>query len=90
MMNEEQKLHFTIETQIEKATDELLCELLDEGYKGWVDIQIDISTKKGQVIVEAKSHKVSTLGQPHAKNSMRFHVASQGVKLISSNIRTTS
>lgn len=81
-MKEEKRLQFTIEMQMAKAVDELLADLIEEAYEGYVDIVANIKTKKGQVILDTKVHKMKSPNEPRPQNSMRFHVLPPKAKLI--------
>ena len=81
-MKEEKRLQFTIEMQIAKATDELLAELIEDGYEGYADIVASIKSKKGQVVVDTKVQKIISPAEPRPKSSMRFHVLPPKAKLI--------
>ena len=80
----EEKLEFTLRVQADKAKDEILWNLLEEPYNGFVDIWPMIYKKKGKVVLEVKFEKVKTSDQKLTnKDSTRYHVLpGRGVKII--------
>jgi hypothetical protein len=83
-ITDEEKLNFTLKTQADKATNEILWQLLDEKYNGFVDLWPQIYKKKNQIILEIKYKKIKSSTDPKTNtNSIRYHVlAEKGVKLI--------
>lgn len=83
-ITKDEKLEFTLRVQAEKAKDEILWELLDEKYNGFVDIWGEVSNKNGKVALEMKFKKVivSTDSLTN-ENSVRYHILpGKGVKVI--------
>ena len=89
-VTEQERLAFTLQIQAERATHELLYELLvTEKYDGYVDIWPHVSwdKKHGKVKLEVACRKVKL---SHSKktnsNAVRYHVsqtiAGGGVRLI--------
>lgn len=52
------KLTYTINVQIKKSTDELLCELFEANYSGFVDIVAKPEKTNKELSVTVTSHKV--------------------------------
>jgi len=90
-LTEKEKLSYTIETQTQKAIEELLSDAFYiEKYEGFLDIwpveiNLEEQTKKNKVLkIEFQSKKVKSFGSPSEnKNAIRYHISqSKGVKRI--------
>jgi len=83
-VTKDEKLEFTLRVQADKAKDEILWELLEEKYNGFVDIWPEMYKKKGQLVLEMKFLKVKTSDESVTnENSVRYHVLpGKGVKII--------
>lgn len=79
-----EKLEYTIKFQGERAINELLSELIEQGYQGYVDIWFSTETKEGEVLFKVESKKITHKSQPLTNpNTARFHIEpSKGAKLI--------
>ncbi len=82
-ITEEEKAKFTLCVQADKARDELLAEVYESGYEGYLDIWGVVSrNKKKKLVLDVKCAKVM---YPNALTShpdaARYHVAQgKGVK----------
>ena len=74
-ITEQEKAVYTLKLQLQKATEELLAEAYESGYTGYLDIWPVIKTKKGQLIMEVESKKVShsSASSTH-EEAMRYHI----------------
>lgn len=83
-VTKDEKLEFTLRVQSDKAKDEILWQLLDENYNGFVDIWPEIYKKKGKLVLEVKHLKVKTSEEKSTnENSTRYHILpGKGVKII--------
>ena len=80
----DEKLLFTLKLQMEKLTDEILADLMEERYTGVVEIWPVHTYTKGEVKLEVKFEKISSTAlKKKNKLSLRYHVLpDKGVKLI--------
>lgn len=83
-VTKDEKIEFTLRVQADKAKDEILWQLLDEKYNGFVDIWAEIYKKKGKLVLEVKHAKIKTSDETLTnKNSVRYHILpGKGVKII--------
>lgn len=74
-ITEQEKALYTLKLQLEKATEELLAEVYEAGYTGYVDIWPVVKTNKKQLILEVESKKVlhASSGLSH-QEAMRYHI----------------
>jgi hypothetical protein len=74
-ITEQEKAVYTLRLQLQKATEELLAEVYEAGYTGYVDIWPVIKSNKKQLILEVESKKVLTASSSLSHNeAMRYHV----------------
>lgn len=74
-ITEHEKALYTLKLQLQKATEELLAEVYEAGYTGYVDIWPVLKTKKTQLIMEVESKKVLLAVSPMSHNeAMRYHI----------------
>lgn len=74
-ITEHEKTLYTLKLQLQKATEELLAEVYDAGYTGYVDIWPIIKSNKNQIIMEVESKKVLLAVSPLSQNeAMRYHI----------------
>jgi hypothetical protein len=86
-ITQEEKLAFTLELQLEKATDELLGELFyKEEYDGFVDIWWKIKTDRKKLTVVIGKEKVLLANSaPKHKNYTRYQVIkNKGIRVVES------
>lgn len=86
-ITEKEKLEYTLAVQAEKGTDELLAELLEQKFDGYVDIWPVVKKAKNKVVLELLMKKVlSVTDKISNKNATRWHVsqAKYGVRCIGS------
>jgi hypothetical protein len=83
-VTEEERLEFTLRIQASKGTDELLNDLLDKNYNGFVDIWPEIKKVKKEVVLTIKYDKVKLSSEPLSnENAVRYHIfPGKGVKII--------
>jgi len=83
-ITEQERLSYTIKMQADKATQELLYDLLiTQKYDGFVDIWPEIKpNKKNTLVLEIKSKKVSQYTSLTNSHSTRYHISQKhgGVK----------
>lgn len=74
-ITEQEKASYTLKLQLQKATEELLAEVYEAGYTGYVDIWPVIKSNKKQLILEVESKKVLTASSTLSnQDAMRYHV----------------
>ena len=73
-ITEQEKAVYTLRLQLQKATEELLAEVYEAGYTGYVDIWPVIKSNKKQLILEVESKKVLTASSLSHNEAMRYHV----------------
>jgi hypothetical protein len=74
-ITEEEKAKFTLQVQFQRGVEELLSEVYETGYSGYLDIWPVITTKNKQVILSISSNKVSFASSPDSnKDSIRYHI----------------
>lgn len=74
-ITEQEKASYTLKLQLQKATEELLAEVYEAGYTGYVDIWPVIKSNKKQLILEVESKKVLTASSSlSSQDAMRYHI----------------
>lgn len=74
-ITEAEKAKFTLQVQFQRGVEELLSEVYETGYNGYLDIWPVISTKNKQLIMSISSNKISFASSPDSnKNSIRYHI----------------
>lgn len=81
-VSKQEKLDFTLKMQAEKATNEILDELLSQNYIGFVDIVFDLKHAKNMVKLEVTTKKVPHLRTPRTPSSIRYEVLAGAARLI--------
>ena len=83
-VTKDEKLEFTLCVQADKAKDEILWQLLDEKYNGFIDIWPEMYKKKGKLVLEVKYIKIKTSNEKLTNdNATRYHILpGKGVKII--------
>ena len=83
-ITKEEKLDMTLRIQATKAVDEILWELLDEKYHGYVDIWPLISKEKKEMVLEIKFKKINNGSEPLInERAIRYFInPGHGVKVI--------
>jgi len=83
-VTEEEKAIFTLRVQADKAKEELLSEAFYSDYDGYLDIWAVIKTKKGKLVLEMETKRLSNSTQSLShKDAVRYHVMpGKGVKKI--------
>jgi hypothetical protein len=83
-VTEAEKAKFTLRLQFDRAVQELLSEAYEAGYKGYLDIWPEMSTKDKQLVMTVQSSK-ATFASSALSNSdaIRYHVVpAKGCKRI--------
>lgn len=71
----EKKINVTLAVQGQKAIEELLSELYESGYKGYVDLWFVMEPTKNGLVLEINSTKVNTAYSPKThEQSIRYHI----------------
>ena len=74
-ITEAEKVKFTLQAQFQRGVEELLSEVYEAGFNGYLDIWPVITTKNKQLILSISSNKVSFASSPGSnKDSIRYHV----------------
>ena len=58
-ITEAEKVKFTLQAQFQRGVEELLSEVYEAGFNGYLDIWPVITTKNKQLILSISSNKVS-------------------------------
>lgn len=79
-----ERLELTMKIQFEKAIEELLYDLYEQKYNGFVDIWADIVKKKGKVVLDVQLKKIKVGSDPVTNDKcVRYHILpGKGVKKI--------
>lgn len=74
-ITEEEKAKFTLQVQFQRGVEELLSEVYETGYNGYLDIWPVITTKNKQVILSISSNKTNFASSPDSnEDSIRYHI----------------
>lgn len=79
-----EKLGYTVQQQLVRGTEELLAEIYESGYTGFVDIWHTFKLNKGQVVFDMHMTKIpsSTIKPKHTPCTRWYVVQGKGVKPI--------
>lgn len=74
-ITKEEKLVMTLKIQADKAMNEMLADLLDANFNGYVDIWPVIKVNKKKTVLEVGMRKLLSGNVPRTNaDSLRFHV----------------
>jgi hypothetical protein len=79
-----EKLGYTVQQQLVRGTEELLAEIYESGYTGYVDIWHTLKFSKGQVVFDMHMMKIpsSAIKPKHSPYSRWYVVQGKGVKAV--------
>ena len=71
----EERAKYTLKVQMERGTQDLLAEVYESGYNGYLDVWPELGSNKRELIFEIKSKRVLlATSTPSNENSVRYHV----------------
>ena len=74
-VTEVERAKFTLKAQFDRAVQELLSEVYDTGYTGYLDIWPEISTKDKQIVMAVQSAKATFASSVlNHKDAVRYHI----------------